>query len=159
MIRPDHEPREPPSVSSSAWGPATAAAVLILAIGGMTTYLAMKFDALRPRVGDMIVFVPSPSGADSWQLEVSTAAVSGRAPSAGPCVFDPNEISAAGGSLIIEARQEANPAVFQLHWAGQHTAKGDGDCGGSADLTLDRYDLQRLANAAGGFGVKPTVVR
>ena len=29
----------------------------------------------------------------------------------------------------------------------------------SADLTLDRYDLQRLANAAGGFGVKPSVLQ
>jgi hypothetical protein len=99
--------------------------------------------------------VPTQGGADSWQLEVATSAVSGRDRAAGPCVFDPNEMSVAGGSLIIEAREEANPARFQLHWAGRRTAKGVGDCGAAADVTLDRYDLQRLANAAGGFGVVP----
>ena len=97
-----------------------------------------------------------PPDTDAWQLRVATHSVTGRDPSAGPCVFDPNEMSAAGGSLIIEARHETNPPRFQLHWAGRHTAKGAGDCGAAADLTLDRYDLQRLANAAGGFGVRPT---
>lgn len=155
MIRPDQDPREPTSLTWPTWAPALAAALLIVAIGGMTTYLALKFDALRPRVGDMIVFVPTQSDADSWQLQVATTAVSGRQQDAGPCVFDPNEMSADGGSLIIESREEASPPRFQLHWAGRHTAKGGGDCGASADLTLDRYDLQRLANAAGGFGVRP----
>ena len=37
--------------------------------------------------------------------------------------------------------------------------KGSGDCGANADLTLDRYDLQRLANAAGGFGVRPNAIQ
>lgn len=159
MNRPDQDPREPTSLSGPTWGPALAAAILIVMIGGMTTYLALKFDALRPRVGDMIVFVPDQTDANGWQLEVATTAVSGRERTAGPCVFDPSEMSAAGGSLIIEAREEASPARFQLHWAGYHTSKGGGDCGASADLTLDRYDLQRLANAAGGFGVRPTVIQ
>lgn len=155
MNRPDPDSREPSSLSWPAWGPALAASLLIVAIGGMTTWLALKFDALRPRVGDMIVFVPSQSDADTWQLEVASTDVSGREPASRPCVFDPNEMSATGGSLIIEARQEASPPRFQLHWAGRHTSKGSGDCGASADVTLDRFDLQRLANAAGGFGVKP----
>jgi hypothetical protein len=158
MISPDQDPREPPSLSWPAWAPALAASLLIIAIGGMTTYLALKFDALRPRVGDMIVFVPTQGEADTWHLQVATTAISGRDRTAGPCVFDPNEMSAAGGSLVIEAREEASPPLFQLHWAGQHTAKGTGDCGASADLMLDRYELQRLANAAGGFGVKPSAV-
>jgi hypothetical protein len=136
-----------------------AAALLIVAIGGMTTYLALKFDALRPQIGDMIVFVPAQGDGDTWQLQVSTNSVTGREEAAGPCVFDPNEMSAAGGSLIVEAREETSPPKFQLHWAGHHTAKGAGDCGQTADLTLDRYDLQRLANAAGGFGPKPTALR
>jgi hypothetical protein len=159
MIRPDQDPREPGFLAWPAWGPSLAAALLIVAIGGMTTYLALKFDALSPRVGDMIVFVATPSDADSWQLKVATTDVSGRDQTAGPCIFDPNEMSANGGSLIVEAREEAKPPRFQLHWAGQHTAKGGGDCGASADLKLDRYDLQRLANAAGGFGVRPQVIR
>jgi len=156
MMRPDQDPHDPTSLAWPAWVPAFSAALLIVAIGGLTTYLALKFDAMRPRVGDMVVFTPNKSDADSWQLKVSTSAVAGRAEAAGPCVFDPNELAASGGSLIVESRQETNPPQFRIHWAGQHTAKGAGDCGADADITLDRYDLQRLANAAGGFGVRPT---
>jgi hypothetical protein len=157
MIRPDQDPREPTSLSWPPWAPALIAALFIVATGGMTTYLVLKFDALRPRVGDMIVFIPTSSDGDSWQLQVATTSVSGRDPTAGPCVFDPNEMAATGGSLIVEVREDTSPPRFQLHWAGQHTAKGAGDCGSAADVTLDRYDLQRLANAAGGFGVRPSV--
>src|SRR5208283_2473459 len=66
MTRPDQDPHEPPSLSWPAWAPALAASLLIIAIGGMTTWLALKFDALRPRVGDMIVFVPAQGDGDSW---------------------------------------------------------------------------------------------
>ncbi len=157
MIRPD--PREPTPISWPNWVPALSAALLIVAIGGLTTYLALKFDALRPQVGDMIVFVPTSSDPDSWQLRVAVTSVAGRDEAAGPCVLDPNEMSATGGSMVVEARADTSPPRFQLHWAGGHTAKGAGDCGAAADLTLDRYDLQRLANSAGGFGVKPRMVR
>ena len=155
MIRPDQDPSDPSSLIWPTWLPALMAAFLIVAIGGMTTWLVLRFDALRPKVGDMIVFVPAAPDTDSWQLKVTTSGVIGRDPTSGPCVFDPNEMSADGGSLIIESRLDASPPRFQLHWAGHHTAKGAGDCGGAADFTLDRTDLQRLANAAGGFGVKP----
>src|ERR1700722_19699482 len=72
MIRPDQDPRDPSSLSWPAWGPALAAALLIVAIGGMTTYLALKFDALRPQLGDMIVFLPTKGDADTWQLQGAT---------------------------------------------------------------------------------------
>jgi hypothetical protein len=159
MIRPDRDRHDDPRLTWPAWGPAIAAALLIVAIGGLTTFLALKFDALRPKVGDMIVFSPSPSDADSWQLQVATSDVAGRDQAAGPCLFDPNAMTVAGGSMVIEGREDVSPPRFRLHWAGQHTATGAGDCGASADVTLDRYDLQRLANAAGGFGVKPTAIR
>jgi hypothetical protein len=154
MIRPDHDPRDPSSLPWLAWAPALAAVLLIIGIGGMTTWLALKFDALRPRVGDMIVFAPAGPDGDTWQLQVATTDVAGRDKDAGPCVFDPNVMSVAGGSMVVEEREDVSPPRFQLHWAGSHTAKGAGDCGASADLMLDRFDLQRLANAAGGFGVK-----
>ena len=157
MIRPDPDQHEPPSLVFPTWAAALTAAVLIVGIGGMTTYLVLKFDALHPKVGDIIEFARLKAGTASWQIKVETAAVAGRNPSAGPCVFDPNEMSVAGGSLLIEAREEASPPRFHLHWAGRHTAKGSGDCGPAADLTLDCYDLQRLANAAGGFGIRPKV--
>jgi hypothetical protein len=159
MFTPDPDSNEPSSLSWPPWGSALSAAVLIVAIGSLTTWLALRFDALRPRVGDMVVFLPNPPDADSWQLTVASTSVPGRESSAGACVFDPNVMSVDGGSLIVEAREETNPPRFQLHWAGQHTANGAGDCGAAADLTLDRSDLQRLANAAGGFGVRPRIIR
>jgi hypothetical protein len=159
MIRPDQDPQKPTSLSWLSWASTLAAAVMIVAMGGLTTYLALAFDALRPRVGDMIVFAPAPRDSDSWQLLVPASAKSAPDRPAGPCVLDPNEMSASGGSLVVELREDTSPPRFQLHWAGQHTAKGTDDCGASADLTIDRYDLQRLANSAGGFGVRPSVFR
>lgn len=152
-------PKHTSFASTPARAPALAATVLLVAIVGMSTWLALKFDAMRPGVGDMIVFAPAPAEADSWRLHVAPAAVAGRDAAAGPCVFDPNELSATGGSLIVEARENVSPPRFRVHWAGKRTAKGPGDCGAAADLMLDRYELQRLANAAGGFGVKPAVLR
>jgi len=156
MIRPDQKPRDPSTPSGPAWAVTLVMVSLIVGIGGMTTWLALKFDALRPGVGDMIVFAPSRSDGDTWKLEVTTTDIAGRDRQAGTCVLDPNEMSAASGSLVIEAREDVSPPRFQLHWAGQRTAKGAGDCGASADVVLDRFDLQRLANAAGGFGVRPS---
>src|ERR1700733_8071967 len=118
MIRPDRDPPEPTSMSWTAWGPALSAALLIVAIGGLTTYLALKFDALRPQVGDMIVFVPTSSHPDSWQVRVAVTSVAGRDEAAGACVLDPNEMSATGGSMVVEARADTSPPRFQLHWAG-----------------------------------------
>ena len=155
MIDPDPDRRNPGSFPPSAWVPAVAAAALMVTIGGLTAWLALKFDALHPRVGDIVEFTGIPPDLDTWQLSVATAAVMGRSAAAGPCIFDPIEMSAQGGSLLIEAREGTSPPLFHLHWAGRHTAKGEGDCGPSADLTLDRTDLRRLANAAGGFGVRP----
>jgi hypothetical protein len=58
-----------------------------------------------------------------------------------------------GGSLVVEARQDTSPPVYRLHWAGQQTDAGATDCGKAADFSVTRTDLQKLANAAGGFGV------
>ena len=58
-----------------------------------------------------------------------------------------------GGSLVVEGVEDKPSLQYRVHWAGSATAKTAGDCGGSANLLLSRTDLQRLANAAGGFGV------
>lgn len=153
------DPPETSPLSLPAWAPAMAVALLLIATGGMTTWLAMKFAAIRPGLGDMIVFARMPPDRGAWTLLVAPDAVAGRALSAGPCVFDPNEMASGGGSLIVEGREDASPPRFRVHWSGRRTARGQGDCGAAADLTLNRYDLQRLANAAGGFGVKPAFER
>ena len=158
MIRHGPDPPETSPLFPPAWAPALVA-LLLIAIGGMATWLTLKFDAMRPGLGDMIVFAQMSPGRGAWTLLVAPDAVAGRALSAGPCVFDPNEMASGGGSLIVEGREGASPPRYRVHWSGRRTAQGQGDCGAAADLTLDRYDLQRLANAAGGFGVKPAFVR
>lgn len=155
MSRPDPDPHDPGTIAFPAWAPAAIAVAMMVTIGGLTTWLVLTFDAARPKVGDIVEFVRRPPDAESWRLLVAASAIAGRDPAAGPCLFDPNEMSAAGGSLLIEAREATSPPKFHLHWAGGRTAKGAGDCGASADLILDRADLQRLANAAGGFGIRP----
>ena len=147
--RPNNSPFTGP-----AWLPALSALVMMAIVGAMSTWLVLKYDAARPSLGEMIVFLPSVPDTDPWRLSVSADALLGREPRSGGCVFDPTVMAADGGSLIIEAREDVSPPRFRLHWAGGHTAKGQEDCGTQADVVLNRLDLQRLANAAGGFGVK-----
>jgi hypothetical protein len=63
-----------------------------------------------------------------------------------------------GGSLVVEARRMSSPPLYRVHWAGLRTSDGSGDCGSAADLVLSRSDLQKLANAAGGFGAGPKTI-
>ena len=56
-----------------------------------------------------------------------------------------------GGSLVIEARRLTRPPVYRVHWAGGPTDMGSTDCGTITDIMLERTDLMRLANVAGGF--------
>ena len=159
MLLPGPDPREPSPVTWPIWVPALFVTMMILVIGGLSTYLAFRMDTLLPKVGDMIVFSPAPPDGNSWRLKVNAAAVKGRDAAAAPCLFDPNVIRAEGGSLVIEFVETASPPRFHLHWAGHHTATGENDCGSTADIVLGRHDLQLLANAAGGFGMKPRTIR
>ena len=69
------------------------------------------------------------------------------------CTLDPNVMATRGGSLVVEGRQNEPIMQYQVHWGGTQTAKENADCGSTANLLVSRIDLQRLANAAGGFGV------
>lgn len=157
-MRPDdHEHDHEPSAVWVAAGPAALAAC-IMSIGMFVTLLLLNLDALRPKVGDMVVFRPSTQVQDVWLLEVPVAepAVAGRT----TCAMDPAVIVRDGGSLVVEARDTASPAKeYRLHWAGAHSANGPGDCAGAQDLAVSRTDLQKLANAAGGFGFQHGMVR
>jgi hypothetical protein len=121
-------------------------------IGCLVTFLLMNMEALRPKVGDMVVYRPNTQDGDVWQIKVAAVQQAPGVDTA--CILDPTVMAQQGGSLVVEARDDTNPmAQYRLHWAGAHTARGDGDCAGSADLTVSRTDLQKLANAAGGFGI------
>jgi hypothetical protein len=55
---------------------------------------------------------------------------------------------------MIEAMQFKPDLRFQVHWAGSRTSDGQQDCGGSADLLLNHFQITSLDFAAGGTGVK-----
>lgn len=131
-----------------AAGPAILASV-IMVLCFAATLLLMNLDALRPKVGDMVVYRPQTAQQDIWQLQVNST--DGQR----ICLMDPAVMTIDGGSLMIEGRDDTDRArQYRLHWAGAHTARGTGDCPGSADVVVSRADLQKLANAAGGFGIQ-----
>ena len=135
----------------AVWAPALVA-IGVMITGFAGTLMVLQLDTFRPRVGDIVAFHPTAEDTDAWQLQVPATLVTGaRRESA--CTLNPSVMAANGGSLMVEARQDTSPPLYQLHWAGTKTENGPSDCGASADLRVTRTDLQKLANAAGGFGV------
>ena len=151
MRRPDprHESRTPASIT--AWLPVLAA-VAVMVTGCLSTFLVLQLDEFRPKVGDIVAFRPGSEDSDMWQMTVPAKMVNPAATASPTCALDPNVMATDGGSLVVEQRQETPVLGYQIHWAGQHTDK-NADCGADAELMVSRTDLQRLANAAGGFGV------
>jgi hypothetical protein len=110
------------------------------------------FDATRPKVGDMIVFKSGPIDHDTWQAEIP-AVGEGRDLALGDCTLNAATLAVDGGSLMIVERYASDSQGYRVHWVGARTAPGPENCGHDADLRLASIDVQRLANAAGGFGV------
>ena len=153
----DHEHNDGHETKWAAIGPAALIGCLLL-VASMSLVMAMDLDALRPKVGDIVVFQPTTRQQDVWAIDVGTYRPTKQGQNT--CRIDPAVIARQGGSLMIEARNDSTPdSQYRLHWAGAHSAEGTGDCPGAADLTVSRVDLQKLANAAGGFGVEAGNVR
>ena len=160
MRRPDqHEPSrnsDPNGTSERAtlatWLPVLAA-LGIMVTGCLSTFLVLQLDEFRPKVGDIVAFKPGSGDADMWQMTIPAKLVSTVDSPRAACTLDPNVMADRGGSLIVEGREDAPAVEYQVHWAGARTAPAAGNCGVSAELLVSRADLQRLANAAGGFGV------
>jgi len=136
----------------AAWLPVLAA-LGIMVTGCLSTFLILQLDEFRPRVGDIVAFKPGSGDTDMWQMTIPARRVSTVGLSRAACTLDPNVMADKGGSLVVEGREDAPSIQYQVHWAGSQTAQTAGNCGASADLLVSRIDLQRLANAAGGFGV------
>lgn len=156
MRRPD--PQDPIRNNASERAPLAAwlpvlAAMAIMVTGCLSTFLVLQLDEFRPRVGDIVVFKPGSQDTDMWQVTIPANRVSAFGDVGPNCALDPNVMAENGGSLVVEGSQEAKPIRYRVHWAGERTAKTADSCGGSADLLVSRTDLQRLANAAGGFGI------
>jgi hypothetical protein len=135
----------------AAWLP-VAAAMGIMVAGCLGTFLVLQLDAFRPQVGDMVAFKPGSADTDMWQMTIPATLLSANGSPVSGCVLDPNVMADKGGSVVVEGRREEPTVQYTVHWAGAATAKA-GNCGASADVLVSRTDLQRLANAAGGFGV------
>jgi hypothetical protein len=136
------------------------AVILGLVVGALLTvttglWCMRQLEEFGPSVGGIIVFKPDPIASERWvvnavRLEHGFFGRS-RNDNVRRCVLSPGVMAKAGGSLVIEARRMSRPPTFHVHWAGGHTENGAGDCGSAADLLLERIDVMRLANAAGGF--------
>jgi hypothetical protein len=110
-------------------------------------------DEFRPKIGDMVVFKPGSQDTDLWQMSIQATVVSETGAPTGACTLDPNVMATDGGSLMVESRQTEPSLQYLIHWAGVETSKLTSNCGTDANLLVSRTDLQRLANAAGGFGI------
>jgi hypothetical protein len=156
MSQPDpHEPSRnttPSGTSLAAWLPVLAA-MAIMITGCLSTFLVLQLDEFRPKVGDIVAFRPGSQDTDMWQMTIPATLISAMGSPLAECSLDPNVMAEKGGSLIVEGRQDLPSVQYSVHWAGTQTARTAGNCGGSANLLVSRTDMQRLANAAGGFGV------
>jgi hypothetical protein len=160
MRQPDqHEPSHngrpqgtPQGNGLTPWLPVLAAMVIMIT-GCLSTFLVLQLDEFRPKVGDIVAFKPDSQDTDMWQMTIPATLVTTRGSASADCSLDPNVMAEKGGSLVVEGLQGKATPQYRIHWAGSATAKTAENCGESADLLVSRTDLQRLANAAGGFGV------
>jgi hypothetical protein len=132
-------------------------AILTLAAGALLTvvtglWIMLELEQFGPAVGGIIVFRPDTAASERWSVRAALAEpAAGVARDLGYCVLSPAAMARLGGSLVVEARRMSRPPEYRVHWAGGPTAAGAGDCGTAADLVLERTELMRLANVAGGF--------
>lgn len=102
-------------------------------------------EALTPSLGEIIQFTPSPQRNDGSHAPVSATVLASLfgGPTHRTCLLSPREMSAGGGSMVIEARvREA--AAYVVHWAGGATSQEGSDCGHSAELMVSAKDLTAL---------------
>jgi hypothetical protein len=152
MRQPNEHEDKAQGTSLTAWLPVLAA-MAIMVTGCLSTFLVLQLDTFRPKIGDIVVFRPGSQDTDMWQMSIPATLVSARDASVTECQLDPNVMATDGGSLVVEGRQDEPALMYRIHWAGKRTTKDHGNCGSAVDLAVSRTDLQRLANAAGGFGV------
>jgi hypothetical protein len=106
-----------------------------------------------PRVGDIVAFAPS-----AIEPEGETRSLLVHRQGQPDCVLDLKDIRHSGGSVVVENEVRGKTSGFRVHWAGDRTSAGTGDCGNDAELIVDQRDLDMLALSAGGYGVDPKSV-
>jgi hypothetical protein len=145
------QPRDSETLSDTIDSLLTACTVVLLlaSLGGLAALFAGLHIGLR--VGDILVFKPDATVADSLPVTaIRIAPLPQHSAAAQTCTLDPAVMAHDGGSLVVETKSLVQP-VYGVHWSGTHTSTGAGDCGTSVNLTMSRMDLQTLVNAIGGF--------
>jgi len=118
-----------------------------LAMGGICVTFAFSCvqamsawrEASAPHIGDMIAFHPAGGTGAGKRLIVQTR-------SGTVCGLELGTLQASGGSFVVE--RPVPGERFIVHWAGQRTSRGKGDCGSSADVLLNAKQLDMLGVAA-----------
>src|SRR3974390_257621 len=131
-----------------------AGAALLAVVGGLTglagaVKIAQSAVNLGPGVGDILMFDP----VERLPRDLRTTITVAR-PGQPECVMDLDAVHRNGGSLIVEERVLGERHQYRVHWAGNSPDAGSGTCGSSADLLMDDSNLDLLAMAAGGWGVR-----
>lgn len=134
--------RNPEQLSTTLVG-SVAAALSIILIVAASLRLA---DALSPQTGDVITFVPPPSGIVTGQASLTVPLVGQSL--AAFCALDPGVMRQSGGSLMVEAVANDAARRYRVHWAGARTSDSPADCGRAADLLLTPNDFAVLSFAA-----------
>ena len=137
-----------------ATGGVARSAMLGVLIGMLLASSVAMVSAARtlefaPKVGDILVFKHGARMPSDWDFTVTTSQAIG-------CVLTPAVMASEGGSLVVEQRFD-DSHIYHVHWAGGRTSEGATDCGRSADLVVNREELQLLSNAVGGPGVEHDV--
>ena len=125
---------------------------VVIAMGiPLTAGLMRLVDRLGPQTGDIIAFPATRVPSDST---VSFAVNHAIALDGMSCILDVQTMQKSGGSLVVESTQFEPSRIFKVHWAGARTSNDRDDCGRSADLLLNSYQITALISAAGGTGAK-----
>ncbi|MGE0221774.1 MAG: hypothetical protein AB7F35_01620 [Acetobacteraceae bacterium] len=153
MWRRDKDDEQEDSADLGVWALVMLVGVVGL-LGATASAIALKREAMRPMVGDMIVFRPGVVERSPWRINVTAWRVDPAGQSLGTCTLSSSVMASGGGSLVVEVRLSTQSGRYLVHWAGARTDADERDCGPAADLMMSRVDIRKLATAAGGFGLR-----
>jgi hypothetical protein len=127
--------------------------IAAIALAGMAGTIGLIHEAgeFGPKVGDIVVF--DPLDPISRDMHARLPAISADDRPGVACALDVQVMHAGGGSVIVEGREPGTEFGYRVHWAGARSSDDGADCGASAELRVNREDVEVLAMAAGGYGV------
>lgn len=68
------------------------------------------------------------------------------------CTLDMSVLHRFGGSFVVTAKGASADEPVLVHWSGQRTAEGAGNCGSKASLLVDTDGFEILRSEAASYG-------